>query len=85
MLYGTAWVCGWPTRGISFPLAKPALKGWRRVFPGIPRDPLPWAAAVLSARALLDSPLPDAAAVAAAIVIGVDLYLRPSEALRVTR
>ena len=83
--YGAAWVRGWPTRGASFPLAKQALKGWRRVFPGVPRDPLPWAAAVLSARALLNSLLPDAAVAAAAIVIGFDLYLRPSETLRITR
>ena len=45
-LYGLAWERGWPTKGATFPLAKQALKGWRRREPPGSRKPLPWETAL---------------------------------------
>ena len=82
-LCGFCWVKRWSTKE-GWPLARQALKGWRRAAPQAGRDPVPWEVVLVLAADLLKQSSAGALA-AAALLLGFDCYLRPSETLRLTK
>ena len=84
-LYGLAWVRGWATGGLAFPLAKQNLKGWRCREPAFSRDPIPWEALVILCVEMLNMNTHISALCAAASILTFDAYLRPSETVSLTR
>ena len=78
VLAAVAWVCAVPRVAESLPLAKQALRGYARLDPDKSKEPLPWEAASLMSQWLARN---GSILAATALLIGFDLYLRPSELL----
>ena len=84
-MYGLAWSRDWVIRATDvFPLAKKSLKGWSRLSPSMSRDPVPWEALIVLCLRLLDFGKVGCRA-ALLLLIAFDCYLRPGEALSLTR
>ena len=87
VLFGVIFVNDLPARSaLTMPLSRKALQGFIRLVPERMRDPPPLAALWILVHELLEG-APGAAAVgaAAALLLGFDAYLRPSETLKLLR
>eukprot|EP00971_Amphidinium_carterae_P341466 6480265-Amphidinium_carterae.1 len=80
MLYGACWWLGVPSKALA--KSKAAHAGFRKVEPSPARQPVTWEEVLVAGSVLLDRQEPGSKLLAFALLLGFDLYARPSELLR---
>lgn len=86
LVFGYIWRYALPPGSpLTLPAAKQALRGWLRVAPGGSRDPIPWLVVAGMAHWLVNTASSEALLAATAFVVSADMYLRPTECLRIAR